>query len=242
MNGSLFYMILLFFLLGGAGIYFVGRKRSREERRGNWLKYFTYFFIVVFLYGCIRFAGKVFPFVCLLIAFAGLFEIIRLQRKMPQKRIVFCVIIFTYALIAVGFYFFSLLPPPMLLFTFFMVCLFDAFCQIGGQLFGKHKMLPRLSPNKTYEGLFGGLFMVVITSPLMGIMSGFSVLGAVLWAFGICLFSLTGDLSASWVKRRYGVKDFSAVLPGHGGVLDRFDSFMVSGAFVCLIHLFVEMA
>lgn len=54
----------------------------------------------------------------------------------------------------VEFYFFSLLPQSILLYTFFMVFLFDSFCQIVGQLFGKHKMLPQISPNKTYKGLY----------------------------------------------------------------------------------------
>jgi phosphatidate cytidylyltransferase len=237
MTGNLFYIILLFFFIGGIGIYFIGKKQNPVKRKKNRLKYFTYFFIVAFLYGCIRFAEKIFPCLCLLIAFAGLFEIARLQRNILQKRVVFYGIIFVYVSVSIGFYFFSCLSQSALLYTFFMVCLFDAFSQIGGQLLGKHKIFPRLSPNKTYEGLLGGLFAVVATSPLIGKILGFSVFNAVILGFGICLFSFTGDLSASWIKRKYGVKDFSSALSVHGGFLDRFDSFIVSGAFIYLISL-----
>jgi phosphatidate cytidylyltransferase len=241
MRENLFYVILLFFFLGGTGIYFIGKKQNPMERKENRLKYCTYFFIVAFLYGCICFADKIFPCICSLIAFAGLFEIVRLQRNVSQKRAVFYGIIFVYMLIGAGFYFFGRLSQPVLLYTFLMVCLFDAFCQTGGQLLGKHKIFTGLSPNKTYEGLFSGLFTVIGASPLIGRILGFSVFNATILGLSICLFSFIGDLSASWVKRRYGVKDFSSILPGHGGFLDRFDSFMISGVFVYLISLFFEM-
>lgn len=229
MQLNLFYIILLFFILGGTGMYFAGRKR-------NWLKYFTYFLIVIFLYGCICFAEKIFPWVCLSIVFAGLLEILRLQKKNSQKKNVFYSILFIYVLASIGFYFFSSLSQSLLLYTLFTVCTFDAFCQIAGQLFGKNKICPQISPNKTYEGLFGGLFMAVCSFFVIGKILDFSVFTIIVLGFGICIFSFVGDLSASGIKRKYGVKDFSSVLPGHGGFLDRFDSFIAAGAFVYLFH------
>ena len=241
MQLNLFYIILLFSLLGGIGIYFAGKKRNPTERKRNWLKYFTYFFIVVFLYGCICFAENIFTWVCLLIAFAGLLEIIRLQKKNPQKRNVFYPILFVYVIVSVVFYFFSGLSQSLLLYVLFTVCTFDAFCQIAGQLFGKNKICPQLSPNKTFEGLFGGLFMTICTFFIIGKILKFSVLLTIIAGFSICLFSFVGDLSASWVKRKYGVKDFSSALPGHGGFLDRFDSFITAGAFIYLLfHLLLQ--
>ncbi|MCL2327285.1 MAG: phosphatidate cytidylyltransferase [Bacteroidetes bacterium] len=230
---QLFYIILLFFFLGGIGTYFANRKQNPTAQKKNWLKYFTYFFIIAFLYGSICFAEKIFLWICSLIALAGLIEIIRLQKKFPQKRIVFYPILFVYVLISTGFYFFGNLSQPMVLYTLFTVCTFDAFSQIAGQLFGKTKLFPQLSPNKTYEGLLGGLVMSVGTCFFVGKMLDLSVF----LGFGICVFSFAGDLSASWVKRKYGVKDFSLALPGHGGFLDRFDSFIVAGAFVYLFQL-----
>ena len=238
----LFYITLLFFFLGGAGTYLAGRKQTPTERKKNWLKYFTYFLIIIFLYGCICLAENIFPWICLSIVFAGLFEIICLQKKNPQKRSVFYSILFIYVLISAGFYFFSSLSQSLLLYALFTVCTFDAFCQIAGQLVGKNKICPQISPNKTYEGLFGGLCMAICTFFIIGKILGFSISFTIITGVGICLFSFVGDLSASWVKRKYGVKDFSSALPGHGGFLDRFDSFIASGAFVYLFHLLFTIA
>jgi phosphatidate cytidylyltransferase len=237
MKLNLFYIILLFSVLGGIGTYVAGKKQDPTERKKNWLKYSTYFFIVVLLYGCICFTIKAFPWFCVFITIAGLLEIIRLQRKIPQKWDLFYPILFLYVLISVGFYFFGNLSQPILLYTLFTVCTFDAFCQIAGQLFGRNKICPQISPNKTYEGLFGGLLMTVSTFLIIGKIFEFTVFHAVIVGFSICVCSFTGDLTASWIKRKYGVKDFSSALPGHGGFLDRFDSLIASGAFVYLFHL-----
>ena len=237
MKWSLFYIILLFSFLGGIGTYFAGRKQNQTARKKNWLKYFTYFFIVIFLYLWICLAEKIFSWICLAIIFAGLIEIIRLQKKIPQKRIAFYSILFVYVLISAGFYCFSKLSQSLLLYTLFTVCTFDAFCQIAGQLFGENKICPQISPNKTYEGLFGGLFMAVGTFLVIGKILELPVFLSIIFGFIICLFSFVGDLSASWLKRMYNVKDFSSALPGHGGFLDRFDSFITAGAAIYLFHL-----
>jgi phosphatidate cytidylyltransferase len=242
MKLTLFYIILLFSVLGGIGTYFAGRKQNPMERTQRWLKYFTYFIIIILLYACICFTVKIFPWICGLIVIAGLVEIIRIQKKKPQKRVVFYVILLVYVLISTGFNFFASLSQSILLYTLFIVCTFDAFCQIVGQLFGKNKICPQISSNKTYEGLFGGFFMSVCTFFVVGKILEFTVFYTMIVGFGICVFSFTGDLAASWIKRKYGVKDFSSALPGQGGILDRFDSFITAGAFVFLFHLITTIA
>ena len=238
MNWGLFYIMLLFFVLGGIGIYFAMRKKNPTERKQNWLKYFTYILIFILLYGCICFAEKTFSWVCVIIASVGLHELMCLQKKTPQKKIVFYPTLFAYVSVSVVFYFFSGLPQSLLLYTLFTVCTFDAFCQISGQLLGKTKISPRISPNKTLEGFIGGLCMAVCTFLVIGKILGFPIFFTILFGFITCLFSFAGDLSASWVKRRYKVKDFSSILPGQGGFLDRFDSFITAGAFVYLLYYF----
>jgi phosphatidate cytidylyltransferase len=126
------------------------------------------------------------------------------------------------------------------LYTLFIVCTFDAFCQIAGQLLGKNKIFPQISPNKTYEGLLGGFFISACTFFIIGKILDFTPFHTMIVGFGICVFSFTGDLAASWIKRKYGVKDFSSALPGHGGFLDRFDSLITAGAFVYLFHLIIK--
>ena len=96
---------------------------------------------------------------------------------------------------------------------------------------GKHKMSPIISPKKTWEGAVGGVLICTICMLLVGkgfelAVSGFQVnyLVLALLAPLASVTSIIGDLSASLVKRQYGIKDFGNIMPGHGGVLDRFDS------------------
>jgi phosphatidate cytidylyltransferase len=97
-----------------------------------------------------------------------------------------------------------------------------AYC--AGRLFGRHKMSPVLSPNKTIEGAVGG----VLGAILLGM--GYALLtdGPVLEYMIICLvgalISMVGDLAASAIKRNTEIKDYGTLIPGHGGILDRFDS------------------
>ncbi len=104
-----------------------------------------------------------------------------------------------------------------------------------GTFFGKHKLCPRISPKKTVEGLIGGIAVSVLCSLLAGLVYERAVLGgAANVSYGeifvlslICApLSVVGDLFASIIKRRCGVKDFGNMFPGHGGMMDRFDSLL----------------
>ena len=93
-----------------------------------------------------------------------------------------------------------------------------------GIMMGKHKMTPELSPKKTKEGAVGG----ILGAALLGAIYG-AVTGGTVWAYAlICavggMISMIGDLSASAIKRNQGIKDYDDLIPGHGGILDRFDS------------------
>lgn len=123
----------------------------------------------------------------------------------------------------------------------------DTFAYFTGVLFGKHKMAPVLSPKKSVEGAVGGLFGAALFGVIYGLILGSrltSVSDPAL-AFGVTSFlaavvSMAGDLLASAFKRVKGVKDYSRLIPGHGGILDRFDSiitvapmiFIAAGFFV----------
>lgn len=109
-----------------------------------------------------------------------------------------------------------------------------------GKLWGKHKLAPAISPGKTWEGLFGGLLwgwaMVEIWRQLAAL--SFSLGQGMCFAALACSFGLFGDLSESLLKRSVGAKDSSKLLPGHGGMLDRFDSvlFAVPCVYVVLVY------
>jgi phosphatidate cytidylyltransferase len=122
-----------------------------------------------------------------------------------------------------------------------------------GKLAGQHKLAARLSPKKTWEGLIGGMlsaaacWMVTVTIWPLDLSIGlttFSALpsGAQLVLAGLggaitALFGVAGDLTFSLYKRQHGIKDYGNLLPGHGGVLDRFDAFIFCAPLVYLICL-----
>lgn len=119
-----------------------------------------------------------------------------------------------------------------ILLPFVVAFLSDACALFAGLLFGKHKLAPDLSPKKTVEGAVGGLVGAVVCTMAYGLLweKGFgldrSVNYALLALYGAVgsVVSQLGDLSFSCIKREYGIKDFGNILPGHGGILDRFDS------------------
>lgn len=104
----------------------------------------------------------------------------------------------------------------------------DIFAYFVGMAIGKHKMCPNLSPKKSWEGAIGGLvFAVILTVVYAYFVFGGSPTG-IKWALALgiigSVMSQCGDLAASAIKRQIGIKDYGKLLPGHGGILDRFDS------------------
>lgn len=101
----------------------------------------------------------------------------------------------------------------------------------GGYLFGKSlggpKLAPHISPNKTWSGFVGGVALAMAAGLVMALWVGEgSAMGLVMVSAGLSAVSQIGDLAESSVKRHFGVKDFSSLIPGHGGVLDRFDGLL----------------
>lgn len=108
----------------------------------------------------------------------------------------------------------------------------DTFAYLTGRLFGKHKLAPNLSPKKTIEGSIGGVIFAIIACIVYGLIieaftdleANYVVLGVL--GFVLSIVSQIGDIWASLIKREHGIKDYSRMLPGHGGVMDRFDSIL----------------
>lgn len=125
----------------------------------------------------------------------------------------------------------------------FSVFVCDTFCLLGGKWFGKHKLCPAVSPKKTWEGsITGAVSSLILGVPVYFAAKLFAPLP--LWfCFVACLLSSTagqiGDLAESLIKRHLGVKDFSNLIPGHGGLFDRADSlfFSLPTAYFCLYCL-----
>ena len=111
-----------------------------------------------------------------------------------------------------------------------------------GMLFGKHKMSPKLSPKKSVEGAVGGVAGAALLGLIYAAITGrfMSTGSAPLWEYAlICavgaLISMVGDLAASAIKRNAGIKDYGKLIPGHGGILDRFDSVIFTAPVIYLL-------
>ncbi|HAU30203.1 TPA: phosphatidate cytidylyltransferase [Candidatus Dependentiae bacterium] len=116
----------------------------------------------------------------------------------------------------------------LVLVIFVLAMSFDTGAYIFGSLFGKHKLAPRISPKKTWEGVLGGIALSLLTLmlPPLYMISLQSRLKALIIVLICDIAALIGDLFVSILKRKSGIKDCGAVLPGHGGFLDRFDSIL----------------
>ena len=122
-------------------------------------------------------------------------------------------------------------------------CDTSAYCV--GVLFGKHKMSPVLSPKKSVEGAIGGvigamLFTAIYCYVINAVtdVEGFSILPLVIISGIGALISMIGDLAASAIKRFYDIKDYGKLIPGHGGILDRFDSVIITAPIIYMLAFY----
>lgn len=127
----------------------------------------------------------------------------------------------------------------------------DTFAYFTGMLLGKHKLIPDVSPKKTVEGAVGGVIFCILSFVAFALLynrfwladgnEAIPLLAMAIVGFVVSIVSQIGDLSLSLLKRKYGIKDFGKIFPGHGGVLDRFDALLLATPFVFLFLLFYRM-
>jgi phosphatidate cytidylyltransferase len=132
--------------------------------------------------------------------------------------------------------------PWLLLFAFAVVALADVGGYVAGNLFGKHKLAPLVSPGKTWEGFFGGIFLqcILIASMASFMPEKITTVMLVALVIPVSLYSVLGDLFESMIKRHSGVKDSGNILPGHGGVLDRIDGLIAALPLFALLFLLLS--
>ena len=129
----------------------------------------------------------------------------------------------------------------MFILWFFLPWICDGMAYFAGRAFGKHKLIPAVSPKKTVEGAIGGVVGTVVLMMVFALVMqlGFgykpNYVGMLIMTLIACPISMFGDLIASLLKREYGVKDYGNLLPGHGGVMDRFDSCIATGPFIYIV-------
>ncbi|MCP4310937.1 MAG: phosphatidate cytidylyltransferase [Bacteroidetes bacterium] len=132
----------------------------------------------------------------------------------------------------------SLLPVAVIA----LVWINDTFAYVTGSLFGKHPMTPRLSPGKTWEGFVGGLLFTMLSGWIFYHFTGLQTSATWISAgAAVGLFGLAGDLFESHLKRKNNAKDAGGLLPGHGGILDRFDSLLFVAPALFLLILLLQL-
>lgn len=125
----------------------------------------------------------------------------------------------------------------------------DSFAYFTGRFFGKHKLIPDVSPKKTVEGAVGGIVFCVITMIVFGFViehffdgtASANYVILVVSGLFISIVSQIGDLIMSLIKRHYGIKDYGIMFPGHGGILDRFDSVLAAGVIIAFICTYFDL-
>jgi phosphatidate cytidylyltransferase len=185
-------------------------------------------------------------FLLILPIFSGLFiwELFR-KKENPFQNIAITILGVLY--IAIPFSLLFLMgftsngyEPKIILGYFILLWMSDTGAYLVGISIGRHPLFPRISPKKSWEGFFGGILLTIVSAYILS--KYFTALPLSNWiviALIVCIFGVLGDLIESMLKRSLNVKDSGNILPGHGGILDRFDSVIFSAPLVFLyLHFF----
>jgi len=231
MPDRLFLVVGGLFAIGALLMFLAEFRRGadRGTKRTDWIKYGIFLLLIFGLLLAAAAGRGLVGMILLVLAVIGATELARLVR--PSTRgIVFVV---GLGVLAAGLGHLLLGGQGAWRACFstvvVLVAVTDSFSQLWGRLLGTHPLCPRLSPRKTVEGLAGGVATTLAVAVLLGFLEpGMPRLRLALIALATAAGAVAGDLAFSRIKRGAGVKDFSRLLPGHGGVLDRFDGLIVA--------------
>ena len=191
------------------------------------------------------FASDFFTMVIIVAVFLGLMTIYVLTfPRFRSEQVMAAFFSFVYAPVLMSFVYRSrMLPYGIFMYALIFVCssICDTCALAAGMMFGRHKMAPVLSPKKTMEGAAGGLIgsaiCAVILSFLLKLADPSADFTIQFLIIGICgaLISMMGDLAASAIKRNHEIKDYGNLIPGHGGIMDRFDSIIFTAPLIYIL-------
>lgn len=180
----------------------------------------------------------VFAIILLVLAIITVFRVPE-EMKYDNGKAIFTIVYLAIPFsLALGIPFFIAQVPSFFSWDVFLVFVLiwssDTFAFLVGKFLGKHKMAPKISPKKTWEGLIGGIVLTVVIGVVLqltvpGLRGNWIIVGLL-----IAVIAPLGDLAESQLKRTFDVKDSWSIMPGHGGVLDRLDSFILCAPVVYL--------
>lgn len=229
--GALLFRTTLLCAIGAVIMVLGSIKTPHDVQRARGVKFIGFFVIAhaVVLLGFLGTPGLL--SIATAIVIGSALEARRAWPRIPEPRPSWLI---TVALaVAVVFVYVSARADQGGVIWLFMVCAaFDGFGQVVGQLIGRRPLVPSISPAKTVEGFVGALIGALLVAVWLRALPGYDLGRAVALGTAVAAASFVGDLSGSWTKRQAGIKDFSAILPGQGGVIDRFNSFVVAMALV----------
>lgn len=222
------YFDILVVILGILGLHELLKPKKDIPKM---MKYISYvLFIVLLIYGY-TFNGKIllmnytFLIICMMILFLSLIYYNNKKYSIEDVFYLLASIVFLSA----AFNLFIVVRAKGLMLTLYLLLvttITDTFAYVIGSRLGKRKLIPSISPNKTVEGFVGGLAVgTFVASVFYYFCVSSSNIGLiVLITFILSIIGQCGDLVFSKIKRHFGIKDFSNIMPGHGGILDRLDS------------------
>ena len=129
---------------------------------------------------------------------------------------------------------------PMVYWLLSLVWATDIGAYAAGRVVGGPKLLPRISPKKTWAGLVGGVFSAAAVGAIAALLTEKNIPTVAGLSGMLAVVAQTGDFAESWMKRHFGVKDSSGIIPGHGGVMDRLDGLLAAAPVVGMLHLLYE--
>ena len=200
---------------------------------------FSSFFLIIVFFLLINFLDIYIPYILIFIYGFILYEIFFYINN--KKNIYFLLILYLIiSFFCSELYFIFFYEKILFLYFILLIICFDTFSYVFGSLYGKKKLIPNISPNKTIFGFVSGiLFTLIISLVFNNFFHIFTFLTSLFFTILIILFAFIGDVIESFYKRRYNIINSSNILPGHGGIFDRMDSFVMSSIVMLIFIYFV---
>ena len=203
------------------------------------IRLFTSLFLIFFLLLFIYYFEEYIPFAIILIYSMIFYEILFFFKNKKRRSFVLFLYVFI-SLISIEIYIIYFYEKVLFLYFILLISCFDISSYIFGTLFGKKRILPKISPNKTIFGVVAGLFITLIISlSFNNLFYIFTFRTSVVFSILIILFAFIGDVIESFYKRRFEIKNSSNILPGHGGIFDRLDSFVMGSIAMLIFNYFI---